>query len=268
LSAAGRFAGSLRTYAALASGEAPPRLRTPLGSTVSSVSIWKEMNVDQSNPVRYKTWWFFFITIFFILAVFFLIWGSWAKPKWMSISVANCSVALLSVGFTYLFLRFLHAKSRVVKYIFGFLWLLFLPNIAYLFTDLGHIPAQWNQTVTSSDRMLLLVQYLLLELFAIITFLYSFLPFEKIIDQINAFKKRKVLWLILCNFLVAYGMVLGRFEHINSWILFTNPLKVLQSALNIFASFDLLGLTILFGLLCNFLYFLWITMKHRKLGMQ
>jgi uncharacterized membrane protein len=226
------------------------------------------MNVDPSKPVWHKTRCFFFITIFFILARFFLLGAGEAKPQWMSISPTNCSVALLSVGLTYLFLRFLHVKSRVVKYLFGFLWLLFLPNIAYLFTDLGHIPAQWKQTVTSSDRMLLLVQYLLLELLAIIAFLYSLLPFEKIIDQINALKKRKVLWLILFNFLVAYGMVLGRFEHINSWILFTNPLKVLRSAMHIFVSFDLLGLTFLFGLLCNCLYFLWITIKHRNLGVQ
>lgn len=224
--------------------------------------------MDPSKPVWYKTWWFFFITVFFLLAEFFLIRGKQAKPQWMSISLANCSIALLSVGLTYLFLRFLHVKSRVVKYLFGFLWFLFLPNIAYLFTDLGHIPAQWNQTVTSSDRILLLVQYLLLELFTIIAFLYSLLPFEKIIDQINAFKKRKVLWLILFNFLVAYGMVLGRFEHINSWILFIDPLKVLRSAIHIFVSFDLLGLTFLFGFLCNCLYFLWITVKHRKLGVQ
>ncbi|WP_220197875.1 DUF1361 domain-containing protein [Ktedonospora formicarum] len=219
--------------------------------------------MDQSKPVEDTTWWFFFSMVFFLLAVCFLLWGSWAKPPWMSISVANGDVALLSAGFTYLFLCFLRIKSRVAKCIFGFLWLLFLPNVAYLFTDLGHLPAQWNQTATASGRMLLLVQYLLLEWFAIIMFLYTLLPFEKMIDQLSAFKKRKVLWLILSNFFVAYGTVLGRFEHINSWILFINPLTVLRSAMHMFVSFDLLGLTIFFGLLFNCISFLWRTMKHR-----
>src|SRR4051794_4717747 len=92
---------------------------------LSFEDTWKEMNVDPSKPVWYKTWCVFFITIFFILAGFFLLGTSEAKPQWMNISLTNCSVALLSVGLTYLFLRFLHVKSRVVKYLLGFLWLLF-----------------------------------------------------------------------------------------------------------------------------------------------
>ena len=144
----------------------------------------------EEEPVWYKAWWgvLIAIAIFFIL-LFFLIWGVWGKPKWIRINVANCNVAFLEVGITYLFLR---VRSRVVKFISGLLWLLFLPNTVYLFTDLGHIIYQWNNTVSLSDRMLLLVQYLLLELFGIITFLFSFLPFEKIIDRINVFKKEKL----------------------------------------------------------------------------
>jgi uncharacterized membrane protein len=219
-------------------------------------ALGRMISVDQSKQVWYKTWWGVLIAIFFIFAVFFLIWGDWAKPKWIKIEVSNCLVALIAVGFTYLFFLFLRVRSRVVKIIFGILWLLLLPNTAYLFTDLGHIPYQWTHTVSPSGRMLLLVQYLLLELFGIITFLFSFLPFEKIIDRVNIFNKRKVTWLILFNFLVAFGLVLGRFEHINSYVVFTNPLKVLELAINIFVSFDLLELTILFGLLCNVIYFL------------
>jgi uncharacterized membrane protein len=208
------------------------------------------------KSVRYKTWWGVLIVIFFILAVFFLIWAGWAKPKWLKIEVSNCDVALISVGFTYLFLRFLRGKSTVLKFIFGFSWILFVPNTAYLFTDLGHITYQWTHTASTSGRISLFVQYLLMELFATMTFLYSFFPFEKIVDRISFSGKGKVLWLILFNFLVAYGMVLGRFQHINSWILFSHPFNVMKSAINIFTSFNLLGQVILFGLLCNFLYFL------------
>jgi uncharacterized membrane protein len=221
--------------------------------------------VDQSKPGWYKTWWGILIVIFFILTVFSLIWAGWAKPKWLKIEVSNCIVALLSVGFTYLFLRFLRVKSIVVKLIFGLLWLLFLPNTAYLFTDLGHIPYQWNHTASASGRISLFVQYLLMELFAVLIFLYSCLPFEKIVDRVNVFRKKKVLSLMLFNFLVAYGMVLGRFQHINSWLLFTHPLNVVKSAINIFVSFDLLRLTILFGILCSFVYFLFRSFLLQKI---
>jgi len=208
------------------------------------------------NPVWYKTWWGVLLAIFFILSVFLLIWADWAKPRWIKIEVSNCNVALVTVVFTYVFFLSLRARPRIVKIIFGVIWLLLLPNTAYLFTDVGHIPYQWNHTVSPTGRILLLVQYLLLELFAVITFLLSFLPFEEVIQRVPVFKRRKVAWLILFNFIVGYGVVLGRFEHINSQVVFTNPLKVLASAIHIFLSLDLLGLTILFGLLCNVIYFL------------
>ncbi|MGC7872635.1 DUF1361 domain-containing protein [Desulfosporosinus sp. SYSU MS00001] len=207
----------------------------------------------EEKPVWYKTWWGVLCAIIVILFLFLSVLG---KPKWIQIEVSNVFVAFVAVGFTYLFLRVLRVGSIILKVFFGLLWLLFLPNTAYLFTDLGHIGYQWSNTVSLSGRMLLIVQYLLLELFGIIMFLFSFLPFEKITDRVSLFERGKVTWLIFFNFLVAYGMVLGRFQHINSWVVFTNPLKVLELALNIFLSFDLLSLVILFGLLCNFIYFL------------
>lgn len=215
--------------------------------------------MDQSKPGWYKTWWGILIVIFFILIEFFLFWAGWTKPKWLVIEVSNCIVALLSAGFAYLFLRFLSVKSRIIKLILGLLWLLFLPNTAYLFTDLGHIPYQWNHTASELGRISLILQYLLMELFAITIFFYSCLPFERIVDRVNVFRKRKLLSWILFNFLVAYGIVMGRFQHINSWILFTHPLNVVKSALEIFVSFDLLRLTILFGILCSSVYFLFRT---------
>jgi uncharacterized membrane protein len=115
---------------------------------------------------------------------------------------------------------------------------------------------------------LLIVQYLLLELFGIITFLFSFLPFEKIVDRVDVFKRSKVTWLILFNFLVAFGMVLGRFEHINSHVVLINPLKVVGSAIKIFVSFDLLGLTFLFGLLCNIVYFLFRSLLLQRIAQR
>lgn len=215
----------------------------------------------EDKPIWYKTWWGVLIAVCFILLFFLIL----RKPKWIKIEVSNVFVALVAVGLAYLFLRFIHIRSRVLKLILGLVWLLFLPNTAYLFTDLGHLIYQWNNTVSMSGRMFLIVQYLLLEFFGIISFLFSFLPFEKIIDQVRLFKKRRFTWLIIFNFLVAYGLVLGRFEHINSWIVFSDPLKVLGLALNIFVSFDLLGLTILFGLICNFIYFLFRGLLLRRI---
>ena len=168
---------------------------------------------------------------------------------WM---IYNCYLACLAVGLGYLALR---SKGILLKSLFGLLWLLFLPNTIYLFTDLEHLVYQWH-LVRPSVLPLFLFEYLFLEVIGIITFLLSFLPFEKLLRKVNFFKHRETVMLIIFNFLIAFGMVLGRVERINSWQVFTQPVKVFNSAINVFISPDLLGLTVLFGLLCNFVYFL------------
>jgi uncharacterized membrane protein len=164
----------------------------------------------------------------------------------------NSCLALVAValGFAIFFLR-----NRWLKIVTGFFWLLFLPNTIYIFTDLEHLLAQWN-TVPLTLHLLLLIQYLLFEIVGFITYLLAFLPFEKIVRSVKELKTRRVPFLIVCNFFIAFGMVLGRVERINSWEVITDPSKVAQSAMNVLSSLDLLSLTILFGLFCNFVYFL------------
>ena len=168
---------------------------------------------------------------------------------WM---LLNCFLALLPLGFGYFFIT---SKNKAVKVICGILWVLFLPNTIYIFTDLEHIIDQWP-LVPSYLRIILLLQYVFLEFVGITTFLIGIFPFEKMLMVERYVKKKITKELILFNFFIAFGMVLGRVERINSWEVFTNPLKVLNSAMHVITTFDLFGLMILFGLLCNFIYFL------------
>jgi len=168
---------------------------------------------------------------------------------WM---IYNCYLALLAVGFGFTYLQ---VKGKFMKVFFGILWLLFLPNTIYIFTDLEHLIFQWN-VVFLHIRYLLIAQYIVFEIVGIISFLLAVIPFEQIIQKVKVFKNKKLPILIVFNFLVAFGMVLGRVERINSWEVFTSPVKVISSAIHVFSSVDLLGITILFGLFCNFVYFL------------
>jgi uncharacterized membrane protein len=202
----------------------------------------------ETKPLWYRTLWGAPIATFFIVTVLLLVGVHFTRPKWIKIEVANCYVAVLSVMFTCFFVLSLRVSSKVVKTVLGLFWLLMLPNTAYLFTDLAHFSYQWTHASSSSDRISLFIQYLLLELFAVTTFLFSFFPFEKIV------KKSKATWLTLCNFLVGYGVVLGRYEHINSQVVFTHPLKVLTLAINILMSANLLEQVTLLGILCNVIY--------------
>lgn len=169
-----------------------------------------------------------------------------------SIEWSNLFVSLVAVVLTYIYLKI---KGRFFKVVFCLLWLLFLPNTAYLFTDVVHTISQWNST-PSSSHMSLAILYIVFEGIGIITFLFAFLPFETIVREINTLKKHTIVSLVAFNFLIAFGVVLGRWKHINSYVIFTNPIKVFGSIMNIVTSLNLLGLTLLLGLVCNGIYFL------------
>ncbi len=171
------------------------------------------------------------------------------NESWM---IYNCFLAFLALGFGYFFVI---SENKFIKAVFGILWLLFLPNTIYIFTDLEHLIDQWT-LLPFFLRILLLLQYILFEFVGIATFVIALFPFEKIILSLRQFKNKKIQVLIVFNFFIAFGMVLGRVERINSWEVVTDPLRVINSAINVFFSPDLLGLMILFGILCNCIYFL------------
>jgi uncharacterized membrane protein len=169
--------------------------------------------------------------------------------SWM---LYNCFLAILALGFGYFFLV---SNNSIVKVIFGILWILFLPNTIYIFTDLVHLIDQWP-LLSQQYRILLIVQYIILQFVGLVTFLFSLYPFETIILPRNLHKRKKVRYVIIFNFFIAFAMVLGRVERINSWDVVLRPTIVISSAFHVLFSLNLVGLLILFGLLCNCFYFL------------
>lgn len=164
---------------------------------------------------------------------------------------AHVLVALLAVAFGYLFLRSRRVYFRVW---WGLLWVLFLPNTAYILTDVEHLAHEWV-TATASEHLALVLRYTPLFLTGIATFaLAAVLPFEKVIRRLS--QRAKVGAIVLFNFLVGFGVVLGKWEHINSWVIFTQPGNVALSAAHIFTSPGLLGLMVLMGVICNGVYLL------------
>ncbi|MGH7203821.1 MAG: DUF1361 domain-containing protein [Candidatus Levyibacteriota bacterium] len=168
---------------------------------------------------------------------------------WMTV---NAMLAFLAVLLGYFFLR---SASPTLKVLFGISWLLFLPNTIYIFTDLQHLVSQWRQVTPAVDPLLIL-QYTVLQIIGVVTFILGFRPFEKIINYFSVLKKKKLQVTVAFNFLIAFGMVLGRVERINSWEVVSNPIRVLVSSFHVLTSLQLLGLTLLFGVVCNIIYFL------------
>jgi uncharacterized membrane protein len=171
------------------------------------------------------------------------------NTSWM---LYNLFLAFLALGFGYFAIV---STNKMLRIVFGTLWLLFLPNTIYIFTDLEHLIFQWP-ILSNSLRAAVLVQYILFEIAGIATFLLAFFPFEKFLSSLKYGKQRKIFVIICFNFFIAFGMVLGRVERINSWEVFTAPAKVLHSGLHVFETYQLMALLILFGVLCNCIYFL------------
>ena len=171
------------------------------------------------------------------------------NASWM---LYNIFLAIIALGFGYFAII---STNKFSKALFGLLWLLFLPNTIYIFTDLEHLIFQWA-ILSPPLQVVVLVQYIILEAAGIFTFLLAFFPFEKLLDSHKSFKQRKTLFIIIFNFFIAFGLVLGRVERINSWEVFTAPVKVITSGVHVIQTYQLLGLMILFGILCNCIYFL------------
>src|SRR5579871_392646 len=142
--------------------------------------------------------------------------------QWMSF---NIFLAIIPVVFGLLLLQ---VSSRVLKLFSGAIWLLFLPNTFYLVTDIMHFFADWHRVVPVY-RPLFVLEYVILMLCGIATFILGHSTIDQVIYSVkNNKKKQKYEWsMYLFNFLIGFGIVLGRIERINSRDVITNTSNVI-----------------------------------------
>src|SRR6266403_392571 len=168
---------------------------------------------------------------------------------WM---IYNLYLAVLPVIFCWFLFKMPH---KIYTVIVVFLWFLYLPNTIYVFSDLHHLVQQWGM-FNIAGKVVLLYQYTILEIIGLTCFLVGFYPFEKILNTYKITGNKATIILIALNFLMGFAVVLGKFERVNSWDLFLNPIFVITSTLHTLFSYQMFGLIILFGLFANFFYFL------------
>src|SRR6266480_589511 len=143
----------------------------------------------------------------------------------------NISLASIPVIFGWLMYQ---TKSKFFKHLFGLIWILFLPNTIYILTDIIHFPKDWVKTSDVYKPVFILL-YIFLMFSGIVTFVFSMYPLERMLRKLKKKKEiiEKDLILIGVNSLVAFGMVLGRIQRLNSWDLIFNILKVIEDAINV-----------------------------------
>jgi len=153
------------------------------------------------------------------------------------------------------FLYFKTDKKRIlIRTFLCVLWLLFLPNSIYLFTDIVHL-FQQLKIASGLVALLLILQYFVLEIYAVLTFILSTHPFEKELQKKVSINSSTFI-IIALNFLVSFGVILGNVKRLNSWDVLISPNYVVQKSIDTLLSLNLMLVVILFGLFANFLYFL------------
>jgi len=166
--------------------------------------------------------------------------------------IYNLSLGILSLSSGWLVVKTSFFPIRVIL---SAIWLLFIPNTLYILTDIIHVPRQW-ELVGDTIKILLTFQYAFFIFLGIILFILAFYPFEKLLIKLISKKGNAIVaFIIVINFIIGFGVAMGRIERTNSWEVFTDIKNVLSDAISIATSFEAMMLVIFFGILGNIIYF-------------
>ncbi|MEK7517000.1 MAG: DUF1361 domain-containing protein [Patescibacteria group bacterium] len=168
----------------------------------------------------------------------------------------NLSLAFIALLFGYLMLR---VKSNVFKTLYGFIWFIFLPNTIYILTDFSHLYEDWSK-VDLIFKLVLITQYAIFAILGALTFIYAVYFFERLLERKNKKGRKPTAFLIILilNFIVGFGVILGGVQRTNSWDVLVNPVRVINDSFGILNSPYLLKLSILSGVLFNTIYFYFV----------
>ena len=172
----------------------------------------------------------------------------------MSMIGLNSFLALMPILCGWLMLK---TRQSLLRVAFALLWFAFLPNTLYILTDLRYLPEQWN-AMSYPGKLGLVVQYGVYELIGVGSFLLALYPLERIV-LLSRWRENRTLLpvlLIIVNFFIGFGMVMGRVQRLNSWDIFMDAPRVIRASFEIVSSLELLLAVVLFGVVANAVYFI------------
>jgi uncharacterized membrane protein len=137
----------------------------------------------------------------------------------------NLFLAFVPLGLAWITYYAAHRRSTLLIVLLSFSWLLFYPNAPYMISDLIHV---------NENSPIVLYESLLLFSFAMLALFFGFYSL-KIIHLVFKYRMgplmaNVVIW--LCIILSSAGIYLGRILRLNSWDLFTDPLKLFQTIID------------------------------------
>ncbi len=137
----------------------------------------------------------------------------------------NLFLGFLPLLFAYILYIFKEKLSAITLIIGSGIWLLFYPNAPYMISDLIHV---------DKDSSTVIYDTLIIFSISILSVFYGFYSL-KIIHSLwrNQWSSRRAnLFIVFALLMSSFGIYLGRILRLNSWDLFTNPLKVLSDVIH------------------------------------
>ncbi|WP_139376030.1 DUF1361 domain-containing protein [Clostridium oryzae] len=167
----------------------------------------------------------------------------------------NLFLAFLPLIFSAFLEASVKKQKKVTAFVFGFLWLLFLPNSPYMVTDFIHISGTkfYLETISSyipqmynMDFMpwLKIIHIGIGMYFGLLLGMYSMYIVQKVISQ-NAGKIKAYLLIIISCILSGYAIYIGRFLRFNSWDIIKPAYLLAQLTKNI--NWNAFKFSLLFG---------------------
>lgn len=167
----------------------------------------------------------------------------------------------------YHMINWVHAKK--LKVLVFLLYLLFLPNNAYLLTDLIHlsrIPFYQTSNVVMTDAIGIWTMYFLVVAGILSLVALGLESINGLCSQLATQYRLSVIQqrisLVFLLGLISVGVFLGRFIRLNSVTVFSHPLKVLVTLQELF-TIRALFFIVMFTCLQYILYF-WICLRPKK----
>lgn len=127
-------------------------------------------------------------------------------------------------------------EQKIVAIFISFLWFLFLPNAAYIITDVRHLinycPLDSFCKVCPEGAWMIIF-FFVYSIIGWVAMVYSINQAKNLLELLN-FKKISFLfpWFIIPY--VSLGVLVGLINRWNSWDLFLSPMLVVKSAIRYF----------------------------------
>lgn len=106
------------------------------------------------------------------------------------------------------------------------------------------------------EQVILIFQYVTLAVLGVMTYVYSLEPVSTILKKLHLTYKSQDYLYILLNYIVAFGVMMGKVQRTHSWYVFTDPIRVIRDGITTLTTGELVLWVIFIGTIINFLFFL------------